>query len=262
MAYKKSTQEVQTILEGGKILGSILDTLSRMVAPGVSAADIDAQAEELIRDAGGVPAFKGYRVNINDPAFPSTICLCVDDEIVHGIPTKNKILKDGQLCSIDIGMRWPKKRGLYTDTAITVPVGSLSKEKQQLLSVTRAALDAGIDACQIGNTIVDIGRAIEQSVKQSGTYGIVRDLVGHGVGHAVHEEPRVPNYVDTALGQWKLEPGVVIAIEPMITLGSQQIRVDDDAWTIRTIDGSVSAHVEHTIAITQDGPVIATQRSA
>lgn len=257
--YKKKPQEMETIIEGGKLIGEILDTLIGMVKPGVSAYEIDTKAERLIREVGGVPAFKGYKPHPSDTPFPSTICASVNAEVVHGIATKEKILKEGDIFTIDIGMQYPAKNGFFTDTAVTVPVGAISEEAQKLMDVTSKALEIGLAQAKDGNTIADIGAAIQEYVEPH-KYGIVRDLVGHGVGHAVHEEPRVPNFYDKELETWIVEPGVVIAIEPMITLGDYRIRVADDAWTISTADGSLSAHFEHTIVVTQDGPVVATRR--
>ena len=266
MAYIKSQEELKYIIDGGKKMGAILEELAGMVAPGISAYDIDQRAEELIKKAGGRPAFKGYRSSKSDPKFPSTICASVNDEIVHGIATKEKILRNGDIFSIDIGMQWPldcgageRGNGFFTDTALTVPVGQIDEKTKQLLSVTKKSLEIAIENIRIGGSIADIGKAVEQYIKPQG-YGIVRDLVGHGVGHGVHEEPRVPNYYEAGLEEWKIEPGVVIAVEPMITMGDHRIDIDDDQWTIRTADGNLSAHFEHTIAITEDGPVVVTRR--
>ena len=266
MSYIKTKEEIQYILDGGKILGEILEHLAGLCVPGASAFDIDATAERLIREAGGRPAFKGYRQSRRDPKFPSTICASVNEEIVHGVATKDKILKEGDIFSMDIGMQWPvncgkgeKGNGFFTDTAITVPVGTIDPKTVQLLSVTKKALELGIAQMQIGNTVADIGQEVEQYVAPQG-YGIVRELSGHGVGHKVHEEPYVPNYYDRSLRDWKIEPGVVLAIEPMITVGSHDIEVLDDDWTIVSKDRKLSAHFEHTIVVTEEGPCVATRR--
>lgn len=240
-------------------MGEILEKLSSMAVPGISAFEIDRKAEKLIKAAGGAVAFKGYKSRPDDPPFPSTICASLNEEIVHGIAHRDKVLKDGDIFSIDIGMRYPKKNGYFTDTAITIAIGKIDKQLQALLERTQKALEVGIEKCQVGNKISDIGRAIENFITPFG-YGIVRDLVGHGVGHAVHEEPRVPNYYDKSLDSWVLEPGVVIAIEPMITLGDYKIEVAEDGWSISTVDKSLSAHYEHTVIITENGPVVATRR--
>ncbi|MBI5222489.1 MAG: type I methionyl aminopeptidase [Candidatus Magasanikbacteria bacterium] len=271
MSYIKTTNEIKLILEGGRILGGILEKLAKMAKPGVNALEIDKEAERLIRKAGGKPAFKGYKGKKNEPPFPTTICACLNDELVHGIASKDKILKDGDIFSIDIGMEYPAKnikypisnikseRGYFTDTAITVPVGKVPEKTKQLLNVTRKALEIGIKQCVVGKTVADIGRAIQNYVEPQG-YGIVRDLVGHGVGHAVHEEPRVPNYYDKDSEKWILQPGVVLALEPMITMGDWHIVTADDGWSVKTADGGLCAHQEHTIVITDDGCEVATRR--
>lgn len=264
MSYRKTAEEMEKIIEGGRLIGGILEQLQTKALPGVTGADLDRDAEAMIRAAGGVPAFKGYRGRKSDPPFPGTICFSLNRELVHGIPTKEKVIVDGDIVSIDIGMQWPVSQpsacGYFTDTAVTFVVGKAPKEIEKLLSVTHDALEAGIRAVKIGSTIADIGKAVEMYVKSQGNYGIIRDLVGHGVGHAVHEEPRVPNYYDSALHAWKIEPGVVIAIEPMIALGRHEVETADDGWTILTMDRSLSAHFEHTIVVTDNGPVVATRR--
>lgn len=264
MAYIKTKEEQDLILEGGRKLGAILEDLAAMVAPGVTTLEIDEEAERRIREVGGLPAFKGYAPSGHSP-FPGTICACINDEIVHGIPSNN-VLIEGQILSIDIGMQYPAKSGLgqdgngfFTDTALTVPVGEINSQARQLLSVTKKSLDMAMDVAIAGSKISDIGKIIERYIEPQG-YGIVRDLVGHGVGHAVHEDPAVPNYFEPSLGDRKLEVGAVIAIEPMITAGDYRTAVLDDGWTIVTDDGSLSAHFEHTIIITEDGPVVATKR--
>lgn len=264
MAYIKTQEERDLILEGGQILGGILEELAGMVKPGITTREIDAHAEKRIRAAGGIPAFKGYAPSGHTP-FPGTICACINSEIVHGIPSDN-VLIEGQILSMDIGMQYPAKSGLgqdgngfFTDTAITVPVGEINSQARQLLSVTRKSLEKAIAVATPGAAISKIGKTVERYIEPQG-YGIVRDLVGHGVGHAVHEDPAIPNYFEPSLGDRKLEPGVVIAIEPMITVGDYRTEVLDDGWTIVTADGSLSAHFEHTIIITEDGPVVATKR--
>lgn len=259
MAYIKTKEDIEQILKGGKILGEILEALAKAVKPGVTSLEIDKLAEKLIKKAGGKPAFKGYKGRKNDPPFPSTICACVNEELVHGIARADQKLKNGDIFSIDIGM---ERKGFFTDTAITVIVGEIPEKTKELLRVTKEALEIGIGAAKPGNTVADIGRAIEQFVKSQGNYGIVRDLVGHGVGHAVHEEPRVPNYYDKEMENWVLEPGVVIAIEPMIAIGHHAIETAEDGWTVRMKDKSLCAHFEHTIIITEDGNKVATRRPA
>ncbi len=278
MSYIKTKGDIEQILKGGKILGEILEALAKAVKTGVTSLEIDKLAEKLIKRHGGKPAFKGYKNKKNDPPFPSAICACVNEELVHGIARADQKLKSGDIVSIDIGMEWPvggtrkgeRGTGFFTDTAITVIVGdgstslttSVPEKIKELMRVTKEALEVGIGAAKPGNTVADIGRAIEQFVKSQGDYGIVRDLVGHGVGHAVHEEPRVPNYYDKEMENWVLEPGVVIAIEPMIAIGHHAIETAEDGWTVRMKDKSLCAHFEHTIIITEDGNQVATRRPA
>lgn len=266
MSYIKKQYEIDKILEGGAIIGGILEKLGEMVEPGRNAKEIDDVAEKMIREAGGIPAFKGYQPHKHATPFPSTICASLNTEIVHGIATEDKVFKEGDIFSIDIGMQWPAKsgegkngNGFFTDTAITVPVGEIDDKLKQLLNVTRKSLYLGIEQAKPGNRIADIGRKVEKYIKPQG-YGIVRDLVGHGVGHDVHEDPRVPNYYDEELEMWEIRPGVVIAIEPMITIGDYHIVTGEDGWGIHTEDKSLSAHFEHTVVITEEGPVIATKR--
>ncbi len=257
MSYTKTPEEMEKIKQGGKILGEILEKLAKMAKPGVSTWEIDKKAEKLIKKAGGQPAFKGYQGKKTEKPFPNTICASINDELVHGIASKEKVLKEGDVFSIDIGMAW---RGYFTDTSITVPIGKVPEKTLKLLAVTKKALEVGIKAVKINGTIADIGRAIEDYVKSQGNYGIVRDLVGHGVGHGIHEEPRVPNYYDKKLESWKIQPGVVIAIEPMITMGDYRIATVADGWTIKTADSSLCAHFEHTVVVAENGIIVATRR--
>jgi len=266
MSYIKTQEEIKQLKQGGQILGEILEKLANMVEPGISAWKIDKQAEKLIKKVGGRPAFKGYASRKGDIPFPSTICASINHDLVHGIATKEKILKEGDIFSIDIGMEYPRGKGeggrgkgYFTDTSITVTVGKILEETQKLLNATRKALEIGIEQCVVGNTVADIGRAIQDFVEPQG-YGIVRDLVGHGVGHAVHEEPRVPNFYDKDLEKYKLEPGVVLAIEPMITIGDYAIETAEDGWSISTKDKSLCAHFEHTVIILEDGSIVVTRR--
>lgn len=269
MPYIKTPQELALIKEGGILMGEILEKLSKMVKSGVSGEMIDAAAEKMILEVGGIPAFKGYKSRRSDPPFPGTICFSFNDEVVHGIPTKQKKIRSGDLVSIDIGMQYPANsgkgpngNGFFTDTALTVFVGRPPQKVRKLMEVTQQALEVGIEAIKIGGTVADIGKAIENFVRSQGRYGIVEDLVGHGVGHAVHEDPRVPNYYDKSLEKWKIQPGVVLALEPMITLGSHHVQIAEDGWSISTFDKSLSAHFEHTIIVTKKGVEVVTRRPA
>lgn len=250
-------------------MGKILQELRGFTRAGMSLAQVDAEAERLIIAAGGRPAFKGYRSRPQDIPFPSTICASVNEELVHGIARPEVILKDGDIFSIDIGMEWPvqsskskgKSRGYFTDTAITFAIGKVSPEIKKLLYVTRQSLEEGIKAAQPGSTIAAIGRAIEDYVRSQGGYGIVEDLVGHGVGHQVHEDPVVPNYYDPALEKIKLRPGMVLALEPMLSLsGETHVRIKRDGWTMVMADQSLCAHSEHTLIITKTGNIVVTRR--
>jgi len=265
----KTQQDINNIIENGKRMGEILEKLEAMCQPGISAWEIDQAAEKMIIAAGGRPAFKGYRTHVSERPFPATICASFNEEVVHGIPRKDAILKEGDVFTIDIGMEWPhgaeqakdkKQRGVFTDTAVTVAVGSVADKTRKLLDVTRESMESGIIAAVPGNSIADIGKAVESYVRSQGKYGIVRDLFGHGVGHAVHEDPFIPNYYDKSLESIKLRPGMVIAIEPMISLGGWQVETMDDGWTIKMSDNSMSAHSEHTVIITEDGNIVATRR--
>ena len=261
----KSKEEIGVIREGGKKLAKILERLVEEIKPGISTLDLDRLAESLILECGGEPAFKGYKIRETKIPYPGSICTSVNDEVVHGIPKANKILKEGDIIGIDIGMLWPssgnqesgvRNNGLYTDMAVTVGVGHISDKAQRLIQATKKALAIGIRAVRAGATTGDVGNAIEKYLKKS-KYGIIRDLAGHGVGYKVHEEPLIPNYGKKGTGS-ELREGMVIAIEPMATLGGWRIILDDDEWTFRTEDGSLAAHFEHTLVVTKDGAEILT----
>ncbi len=254
MIILKTKKEIADLREGGKILASVHSALVKHVKIGVSTKDLDNIAIELIKKAGGEPAFLNYKPEGVSTPFPATLCVSVNNEIVHGIPKENKILKDGDIVSLDLGVKY---KGLFTDAAITVPVGKISKADKKLLDVTKEALNVGIEQARVGNTVGDIGYAIEKYIKPY-KYGIVKDLSGHGVGKYIHEDPYIPNYGKAGKGE-KLTEGMVIAIEPMINAGTSRISVDRDGWTIKTADASRSAHFEHTVAITKNGPIILTE---
>jgi len=259
----KTKDEIKVLAEGGKILGLILSNLIKICSVGVSTMTIDQAAEEMIISAGGRPSFKNYKSRPSDKPFPSTICSSLNSEIVHGIPNKETKLKNGDIYSIDIGMEWPiakNQRGLYTDTAVTVVIGKVPKKTYKLLDVTARALEAGIRAIKPGASVAEIGKEIEQYVSKQGKYGIIRDLSGHGVGYKVHEDPWVPNYYDRRLESQILKPGMVLALEPMITLGGYEIVVAKDGWTIETADKSLCAHFEHTVVVTETGSQVLTRR--
>ena len=248
----KNKEQIKIIREGGKILARVLDKVAKKAKPGISTFELDKYAHDLIIKEGGIPAFLNYRPEGAPKAFPATICISVNNEIVHGIPTKTKILKEGDIVSLDLGLEY---KGLFTDHAVTVAVGKISKKDQQLLDYTKKALEVGIWAAQGGATVGDIGHAIESFVNRK--YGIVRELSGHGVGVKIHEDPYIPNYGKKGKGV-KLIPGMIIAIEPMLNIGKASIVSASDDWTIKTADGSRSAHFEHTILITEGEAEILT----
>ena len=234
---------------GGTILAATLALLNREARAGLSTAQLDALAEEFIRShAGATPAFKGLY------GFPGSVCISVNNEIVHGIPSKKRVLVEGDIVSLDTGVKY---EGFYTDSAVTIPIGSVAPEAQRLLDVTRDALEAGIAAARPGNHTGDIGAAVQAVVEAAG-FSVVRELVGHGVGVTPHEDPQVPNYGKPKRGT-KLAPGLTIAIEPMVNAGGPATRTMPDRWTVVTVDGSRSAHFEHTVAVTEDGPRVLTR---
>lgn len=253
MIIIKDEDQIKKLREGGKRLAQILRTVASHVAPGVTTLELDAIARAEIAKMGDVPAFLNYQPEGASRPYPAALCTSVNNAIVHGLPSSYK-LKKGDIVAIDLGI---KHDGLYTDHAISVPVGEISHDAHNLLHTAENALYAGIQMARAGNTVGDISYAIEQTVKPHG-YGIVRELSGHGVGVHIHEDPYIPNYGKPGTGA-KLKPGMVIAIEPMINLGSQKIKMNKDDWTIETNDGQISAHFEHTILITEGEPEILTK---
>jgi len=244
----KSEREVETMALAGRIVADTLATVASAVRPGVSTEDLDGLAEEFIRSHPGArPSFKGLY------DFPKSLCTSINDEIVHGIPSRRRVLESGDIVSVDCGVCVD---GLHADSAVTVSVGEVSDEVQRLLRVTREALDAGIAAAVLGNHVGDIGHAV-QAVAEGAGFSVVRELVGHGIGSSFHEEPQVPNYGKPKRGP-RLMKGMTIAIEPMINMGRPDIRTLDDKWTVVTADGSLSAHFEHTVLIEPGGPRLLT----
>ncbi len=242
MILIKTKKEIDYIRESSQLVAETLQLCKSYVKPGITTLELDRIAEDYIRSNGGIPAFKGYSQGSGIP-FPGTLCTSVDEEVVHGIP-KNRVLKEGEIISIDCGV---EKNGYFGDAALTVAVGEISAEKKKLMEVTEQALYAGIDQARVGNRIGDISNAIEQHVKQYG-YGIVRDLCGHGVGKHLHEDPQIMNFGRKGTGA-VIKNGMTLAIEPMINLGTWRVVVADDGWTILTADKKPSAHFEHSIAI-------------
>lgn len=276
MIKLKTKEEVKVIAEGGKRLAAILYSIADLVKPGVSTLDLEKRAQEGIAEVGGVPAFKDYHMG-GDIYFPSALCVSINDEVVHGAALPERILQAGDIVDLDIGMEWPtteemrtslslvknphsKNGGFFSDTCITVPVGQVSKEAKKLLSVTRDCLYAGIKEAKVGNRMNDIARVIENLAKRHG-FGVVRDFVGHGVGYRAHENPDVFHFTipENSPENIKLKEGMVICIEPMINIGSEDIVIGDNEYTALTEDGSLSAHFEHSVYISSEGPQILTK---
>lgn len=247
MIIRKSAAEIEIMREAGRITARALRLVGEAVRPGVTTAQLDEIAEETIRAAGAIPAFKGYH------GFPATICSSVNDEVVHGIPVATRRLLAGDIVSVDVGAIVD---GYYGDSAMTFPVGQIAEETQRLLDVTRASLDAGIGRAVVGNRLSDISAAVQEIAEGAG-FSVVREYVGHGIGREMHEEPQIPNFGVAGKGP-VLKEGMVFAIEPMINAGEPMVRQLDDGWTVMTADGCSSAHFEHTVAITARGPVILT----
>jgi methionyl aminopeptidase len=246
MIIGKSKRELEKMRAAGQLVGQVRNRLREMVEPGITTIEIDRAAEKMIRDAGALPTFKGYN------GFPYSICASVNEEIVHGFPSSYE-LKDGDIFSIDCGVTL---EGFVGDTATTVPVGRVSEDRLKLVRVTEECLERAIQQCRAGNHLGDIGWAVQQHAEANG-YSVVRDYVGHGIGRRMHEDPQIPNYGRPGLGP-KIKNGYVFAVEPMINLGSHHTKVLADGWTVVTLDGQPSAHSEHTIAITEEGPEVLT----
>jgi methionyl aminopeptidase len=243
----KTPQEIEKMRLSGRILRQVHQAVEAAVKPGATTMDLEHVAEAKIKELGGKPAFKGY----ND--YPACLCTSVNNEVIHGIPSDRKVLQDGDIVSVDCGVILD---GYYSDAAMTYPVGQISPKTRKLLDVTKASLEQAIQEAQVGSTVGDIGAAVQEMCEAEG-FGVVRDFVGHGIGKSMHEDPQVPNYGKRGKGT-KLKVGMVIAIEPMINAGGADVKVLKDGWTAVTVDGSVSAHFEHTVAITKEGPKILT----
>ena len=248
MIVCKSEAEIARMRAANRLVADLLAELRSAVAPGVTTAELDTLAEARIRGAGGVPAFKGYR------GYPATICASVNDQVIHGIPSQ-RALAAGDILSIDVGALLD---GFYGDAAITVPVGAVSEQAARLLQVTEESLYRAIAQARVGNRVSDIGCAVQRHVEANG-FSVVREFVGHGIGQAMHEEPQIPNFGEPGHGP-RLSEGMVLAIEPMVNQGQAAVRVLADGWTAVTRDGSLSAHFEHTVAVTRSGPVVLTDR--
>lgn len=246
MIIAKSASEIEVMREAGRVTARALDAVSSAVRPGVTTADLDAIAEDVIVKAGARPAFKGYH------GFPATLCTSVNDQVVHGIPG-GRVLREGEIVSVDCGAIVD---GYYGDCARTFPVGQVSAEATRLMDVTRRSLEAGIARCRPGMRLYDVSAAVQEVAEAAG-FSVVREYVGHGIGRSMHEDPQVPNYGKAGTGP-TLRTGMVLAIEPMINAGAPDVRSLDDGWTVVTLDGAMSAHFEHTVAVTEDGPLVLT----
>ncbi|PYR32195.1 MAG: type I methionyl aminopeptidase [Acidobacteria bacterium] len=249
MIVCRSAAELEQMRQAGRLVGEVLTELAAMVAPGVSTADLDALAEKRIAQAGATPAFKGYH------GYPGTICASINEEVIHGIPSGRRLLREGDIISIDVGASLD---GYFGDSAVTLPVGQVSEHAAKLLRVTEEALYKAIERARPGNRISDIGHAVQQHVEAYGC-SVVREFVGHGIGQRMHEEPQVPNYGEPGRGP-RLTEGMVLAIEPMVNAGKPAVKVLADGWTAVTRDGSLSAHFEHTVAVRAGEPWVLTAR--
>lgn len=248
---RKTDQDLQVMAQAGAIAAEALSAVAAAAKPGMSSLQLDRIAEEVIRAAGATPSFKGYR------GYPGTLCVEINDVVVHGIPRDSEVIRDGDIVGLDVGAYF---NGFHGDTATTVAVGDVDDETLRLLRVTEEALMAGVARAVPGNVLGDISRAVQEVVERNG-FSCVRDLVGHGIGRQMHEAPQVPNFFEPrqfADYDLRLRPGMVLAIEPMVNAGGYQLRLDQDGWTMRTADGRLSAHFEHTVAITKGEPLILT----
>jgi methionyl aminopeptidase len=249
MITLKSGHELELMREAGRIVAEVLAGIREAVAPGVTTAELEVIAGEIIvAKYDAVPSFKGYR------GFPGMVCTSINEEIVHGIPGR-RVLNEGDIISVDVGAIY---KGYQGDAAITVPVGAVDATSQRLMDVTKEALRVGIEAAQPGNWTADISKAIQQYAESHG-FSVVREYTGHGIGRQMHEDPQIPNYFESRMGRVRLRPGMTFALEPMLNAGSWQTRVLDDNWTVVTADGKRSAHFEHTVAVTKNGPEILTR---
>ena len=250
MIELKSAREIGLMRRAGHILADVVARLRGSVKAGMSTLQIDEDVEDFIRSQGARPAFKGYR------GFPATVCISINEEVVHGIPSAHRRIEEGDIVGLDLGCIVD---GYYADCAVTLAVGEVPSRVRELLDATRESLEAGIAECRPGRRLSDVSHAIQSHVERQG-FSVVRAFVGHGIGRALHEEPQVPNFGDPGRGP-QLKPGMVLAIEPMVTMGSWEVRILDDGWTAVTRDGSLAAHFEHTIAVTESGPEVLTSKS-
>jgi methionyl aminopeptidase len=255
MIIRKSAADLERMRRSGLLVWKILQDLSNMVHEGVSTQDLEAAAEKMMREAGAKPAFKGYFTQAAGTKYPFVLCTSVNDEIVHGMPSMKRKLRKGDIVSIDTGV---SLNGYFGDSAVTVPVGEVSEETKKLLQVTQEALEMAIEKVRAGNRLFDVCGTVQQHVEGNG-FSVVREMVGHGIGTQLHEEPQVPNYVDRRSENPRLREGMVLAIEPMVNAGKPEMKTRPDKWTAVTKDGSYSAHFEHCVAVTSNGPWVLTR---
>jgi methionyl aminopeptidase len=255
MIIRKSPAELEKMRRSGLLVHQILQSLAGMVKEGLTTLDLEVEAEKMIRDAGAKPAFKGYYVPAAGSKYPFVLCTSVNEEIVHGMPSQKRVLKAGDIVSIDTGV---SLEGYYGDSAVTVPVGEANEQVKKLLEVTEQSLELAIEQVRVGNRLFDICGTVEKHVTSNG-FSIVREYVGHGIGTSLHEEPQIPNYVDRKSENPRLKEGMVLAIEPMVNAGKADSKVLADRWTAVAKDGSYSAHFEHCVAVTENGPWVLTR---
>lgn len=253
-ALIKTEDEIARLRESGKRLAEVLEKVILSIAPGLSTKDIDVLSEQLIREAGGIPIFKGYGGGSGRP-FPATLCTSLNDEVVHGIPRAERIVHQGDLLKLDIGMRF---EGMVTDMARTVRVGKVTKEAETLAAVTEESLKRGISELRPGARISAYAHAVQRFIELNG-FSVVRDLVGHGVGYELHEDPQIPNYVSREMDDFIVQKGMTLALEPMVNMGTSAVKTSEDGWTFVTVDGKWSAHAEDTVVITENGAEVVTR---
>jgi methionyl aminopeptidase len=246
----KSHDEIMIMLEANQIVAETLTLVQKMVAPGVTTLELDKVAEDYCKSKNAAPAFKGYR------GFPGSLCTSINEEVVHGIPSRKRKLKKGDIISLDFGVKY---KGYFGDSAITVPVGKIGMDEENLLHATEESLERAIKQAVVGNRVADISIAVQEYVEKRG-FSVVRQFVGHGIGTSLHEGPEIPNFLQGVQSP-RLIPGMVMAIEPMVNLGTSKVKVLRDGWTVVTADGKSSAHFEHSVAVTEDGPVVLSRRN-
>ena len=254
MIIIKSRDEIERIRESSRIVAEVLQTLREFIRPGITTWALNKKAEEVIKKRKARAAFKGYKPSFGSGAYPAALCVSINEEVIHGIPSTRRVIKEGDIVSMDVGVCY---RGYYGDGATTVAVGEVEDRVKELLKVTEEALYRGIEAARVGNRVGDISFAVQSHVESHG-FSVMREFVGHGVGKRIHEEPPVPNFGEPGRGPL-LKEGMTIAIEPMVAMGSGEVRIKEDGWTAVTVDGSWAAHFEHTIAVLEEGPRILTE---